>query len=60
MDGSPGRFFAANELKAMMAYLVQNYDVKFEDEGKRPSNKWFGLAVVPDPAARVLFRKRRL
>ena len=42
----------------MMAYLVLNYDVKFEQEGKRPDNKWFAAAVVPDPAARVLFRKR--
>lgn len=55
---SPGRFFAANELKAMMAHLVLNYDVKFEEEGVRPPNQWFGLTFVPDPTANVLFRKR--
>ena len=55
---SPGRFFAANELKAMMAHIVMNYDVKFEHEGVRPPNKWYGLSLGPDPTAKVLFRKR--
>lgn len=55
---SPGRFFAANELKAMLAYIVVNYDVKFEDEGVRPPNMWLGLTILPDPTATVLFRKR--
>ncbi|KAF8145980.1 hypothetical protein K438DRAFT_1629082, partial [Mycena galopus ATCC 62051] len=32
----PGRFFAVTELKAMMAHLVMNYDVKAEVEGVRP------------------------
>ena len=56
---SPGRFFAANELKAMMAHVVMNYDVKFEQEGVRPPNKWYGLSLGPDPTAKVLFRKRQ-
>nr|BAL05135.1 cytochrome P450 [Phanerodontia chrysosporium]BAL05136.1 cytochrome P450 [Phanerodontia chrysosporium] len=55
----PGRFFAANELKAMLAYLVVNYDVKFEKEGVRPENMHVGLTISPDPAGKVLFRKRR-
>lgn len=56
---SPGRFFAANELKAMLAYVVLNYDVKFEREGVRPENKWIAMSIVPDPTAHVLFRKRQ-
>ena len=43
-----------------MAHIVLNYDVKFKQEGVRPSNKWVGLSIVPDPSARVLFRKRRV
>nr|BAD94562.1 cytochrome P450 [Phanerodontia chrysosporium]BAL05132.1 cytochrome P450 [Phanerodontia chrysosporium] len=54
----PGRFFAANELKAMMAYVVVNYDVKFEKEGVRPENIYAAMGISPDPNARVLFRKR--
>ncbi|KAJ3556992.1 hypothetical protein NM688_g1715 [Phlebia brevispora] len=55
----PGRFFAANELKAVMAHIIMNYDVKAEKEGVRPPNQWFGLSLMPHPTAKVLFRKRR-
>ena len=44
----------------MMAYTIINYDVKFENEGVRPRNISFGLATLPDPAARVLFKKRHV
>ncbi len=56
---SPGRFFAANELKAMMAHVIVTYDVKFSNEGVRPANKWIATTIAPDPTATVLFRKRR-
>lgn len=55
---SPGRFFAANELKTMLAYLVLHYDVKFAEEGVRPANFRFGFADLPAHNAEVLFRKR--
>lgn len=55
---SPGRFFAANELKAMFAHVVMNYDVKVEKEGQRPENLWFANVPVPNPTAQVLCRKR--
>jgi len=55
----PGRFFAANELKMMMAHLVLTYDVKFENEGVRPPNLWFASTCSPDRKAEVLFRKRQ-
>ncbi|EGN93634.1 hypothetical protein SERLA73DRAFT_189361 [Serpula lacrymans var. lacrymans S7.3] len=56
----PGRFFAANELKAMLAHVVMTYDVKLEDEGVRPVNFIFNTASSPNPTAKVLFRKRAL
>ena len=56
---SPGRFFAANEIKVMMEHIILNYDIKFENEGVRPANKWFGLSLAPDPTVKVFFRKRR-
>ncbi|KAI0640078.1 cytochrome P450 [Trametes polyzona] len=55
----PGRFFAANELKAMLAYLVLNYDIKLPGDGKRPANLYWGPTVVASPTAQVLFRKRQ-
>lgn len=57
---SPGRFFAANELKAMMAHLVLNYDVAFAQEGVRPTDSFGIMAISPDPTARVLFKKRQM
>lgn len=55
---SPGRFFAANELKIMMANLVLKYDIKFADEGRRPDNEWMATTIQPSVSAQVLFRKR--
>ena len=57
---SPGRFFAANELKAMLAYIVLNYEIKMGGDGTRPPNTYYGLIVYPPSDARVLFKKRRL
>jgi len=54
----PGRFFAVNELKVMMAYTLLNYDVKFEDGQPRPKNSSRWNSVVP-PRKDVLFRKRQ-
>lgn len=55
---SPGRFFAVNELKAMLAYVLLTYDVKTVD-GERPEQKWFAQQCVPNPTASVMFRKRK-
>ncbi|KAI5118676.1 hypothetical protein M0805_003613 [Coniferiporia weirii] len=54
----PGRFFAVNELKAMMAHLLLTYDVKLEVEGVRPESVYLGTRLTPNPTANVLFRKR--
>ncbi|OSX67132.1 hypothetical protein POSPLADRAFT_1051287 [Postia placenta MAD-698-R-SB12] len=54
----PGRFFAVNELKAMMAYIVLHYDVKLEEGVSRPENVWVWHDVAPADT-KVLFRKRQ-
>ncbi|KAF8209559.1 cytochrome P450, partial [Mycena galopus ATCC 62051] len=54
----PGRFFAATELKAMLAHVVINYDLKAEVEGVRPPDNSFGLTIAPNASAKVRFRKR--
>ena len=56
----PGRFFAANQTKLMLAYMVLNYDIKFEN-GRvvRPLNKCFKGSSLPDPTIKLLFRKRK-
>ena len=56
----PGRYFAACELKLMFAHVVMNYDVKIENEGVRPKDLWFVTSCVPNPNAKIFFRKRVL
>ena len=55
---SPGRFFAASELKALLAYLIINYDFKLGGDGKRPRNVYFGSSIIPSPSGQLMFRKR--
>ena len=56
----PGRFLIDFELKMIIAYVLQNYDVKFPDEygGKRPPNRWMTEAVVPPAGVKVLVKRR--
>ena len=55
---SPGRFFAASVLKTMLAHLVMSYDIKLEDDKIRPKRLRFGVNMYPDPAAKIMFRRR--
>ncbi|KAI6039993.1 cytochrome P450 [Pisolithus marmoratus] len=54
----PGRFFAATVLKTLLAHIVISYDVKLEDEKSRPNTLHLGRSILPNPAAKVMFRKR--
>ena len=56
---SPGRFFASNELKSILAFIILNYDVKLTDKG-RPESIALQTALVPDPSGEVMFRKRQV
>ncbi|KAJ7730228.1 cytochrome P450 [Mycena maculata] len=55
----PGRFFAATELKAMLAHVLLTYDVKAEVEGVRPPDYTTGMIAMPNPQAGIWIRKRR-
>ena len=47
-------------MKAMMAYIVLNYDIKIPGDGPRPKNLYHGLThVLPDPNGKGLFRRRK-
>lgn len=55
----PGRFFAAYELKVVLAILLIKYDVKLEGDSGRPSNQWRGASILPNQSANVMFRRRQ-
>ncbi|KAL7269164.1 hypothetical protein RUND412_008185 [Rhizina undulata] len=51
----PGRFFAVNELKLLMSYIILNYDFKVQS-GKRPANVYFWVNCAPPMEAELLFK----
>ncbi|EUC48236.1 hypothetical protein COCMIDRAFT_87809 [Bipolaris oryzae ATCC 44560] len=54
----PGRFFAANEIKMVVARLVLDYDVKMpNDETKRYTQIEIGKQSMPDPTKTLAFKK---
>lgn len=55
---SPGRFFAVNEIKALVGHILVTYDIKFEGDGGYPEPDWNGASLSPNGFAQVMFRKR--
>ncbi len=55
---SPGRFFAVNEVKALLAYIVVMYDIKLE-EGRGPPRGFYIAALHVPGNANVMFRSRQ-
>ncbi|ETN42422.1 uncharacterized protein HMPREF1541_01577 [Cyphellophora europaea CBS 101466] len=51
----PGRFFASNELKLLLAYMFDNYEI--ESDSARPSRKWVGSTLLPPMVEKVKVRK---
>ncbi|KAG2018582.1 cytochrome P450 [Coprinopsis cinerea AmutBmut pab1-1] len=55
----PGRFFAVNEVKAILAYILMTYDMKLPGKSTTPpAARWIADARVPDPNTEIFFRKR--
>ncbi|KAM7220355.1 Cytochrome P450 [Rhypophila decipiens] len=54
----PGRFFAVNEIKLLMAELLSKYDVKLIP-GTKPRQMYFGVTTIPEQKLKLLLRARR-
>jgi cytochrome P450 len=54
----PGRFFASNELKIVLASLITRYDMKYPESQGRPVNLNADEFLYSDPATKVLLRRR--
>ncbi len=55
---SPGRFFAVNEIKAILAHILVTYDIKLEEGKQAPRSSQINGARIPGKA-NVMFRKRQ-
>lgn len=58
MMDSPGRFFAANQLKLLLANISTMYDI--EPIPTRPQNPWLNNSIGPPISAKFRVRRRRL
>ncbi|KAF5386049.1 hypothetical protein D9615_002542 [Tricholomella constricta] len=55
-----GRFFAATELKIMLAHILLKYDISFPPGVmSRPANVTFNGAIIPDRKAQMVFKRRQ-
>lgn len=54
---SPGRFFAAIQLKALLAHIVLTYDVRFEEGRGTPERRFVAGVLLPGKAD-LEFRQR--
>ncbi|KAI9440515.1 cytochrome P450 [Lactarius indigo] len=55
----PGRFFAVNELKALLAHVIVTYDIKFEEGKQAPRGFIINGIRIPGKANAIMFRKRQ-
>ncbi|KAI0169271.1 cytochrome P450 [Hypoxylon sp. FL1284] len=54
----PGRFFAANEIKLILARILLEYDVRMPDGvTERYANLAMGTDAFPDPTKEIMFKK---
>lgn len=54
----PGRFFAAAEIKMVLAWVLVNYHLKMPEGRERYENLVFGLTSSPDTRGEILVRRR--
>lgn len=54
----PGRFFAGNEIKMILAYFLINFDIRLKEGESRPKAMMLMMSKTPDPNAEIMFRRR--
>ncbi|KAL9597715.1 MAG: hypothetical protein Q9219_004972 [cf. Caloplaca sp. 3 TL-2023] len=54
----PGRFFASNEIKLILATIILKYDMRFPEGQARPLNMSAHEYIFPDPDGIILLKER--
>ncbi|EXF84575.1 p450 monooxygenase [Colletotrichum fioriniae PJ7] len=58
MHSCPGRFFAGNEAKVLLAHMLLKYDMKFV-KGEKPKFAEFGFTRESDSDVKISVRRRK-
>jgi cytochrome P450 len=56
----PGRFFASNVIKTVLAYYLINYDLRLKPGTDRPVPMALVMTKAPNPSTEIEFRRRWL
>ncbi|KAF7554485.1 hypothetical protein G7046_g6810 [Stylonectria norvegica] len=56
----PGRFFASNTIKMILAHILINYDIRLREGEKRPQAMSVVMTKAPSPNAELEFKRRSL
>lgn len=54
---SPGRFYAVDEMKIMLAILISRYEIKAVP-GTAPKQTFVATMVIPDTQLKTLVKRR--
>ena len=54
----PGRFFASNEIKLLLAYTLSTYNVKYTEDQAPPVPFWYDRSRRPSQSAKISFQFR--
>ena len=57
VNTSPGRIFAVNEIKLMLAFILLRFNITTKN-GVAPTTMNFMAFILPDIKGEILFRKR--
>jgi cytochrome P450 len=55
----PGRFFAGNEIKLILAYFLLRYEVRLKEGEERPKPMAYVMTKSPNMTAELEFKRRR-
>ncbi|KAG0134977.1 cytochrome P450 [Tuber indicum] len=53
----PGRFFAVEEIKTILTFILLQYDIKYPEGQSRPPNLRIGEFAFPNRTQKIMFKK---
>jgi cytochrome P450 len=59
MHACPGRFFASNEVKVALCFLLLRYEWKQESPQGMPATFEYGSEIIANPMMKIAFRRRK-